>query len=68
MPELEQLDGFSVRKFPDAVFIGQIDNGKRHGKGLMRYKNGRQYEGEWENDLRQGRGFEKYPNGNSYYG
>ena len=41
MPELEQLDGFSVRKFPDAVFIGQIDNGKRHGKGLMRYKNGR---------------------------
>ena len=34
----------------------------------MKYKNGRQYEGEWEHDLRQGRGFEKYPNGNSFYG
>jgi hypothetical protein len=34
----------------------------------MRYKNGRQYEGDWANDMRDGRGFERYPNGNSYYG
>lgn len=43
-------------------------NSKRNGKGVMRYRNGRQYEGDWELDVRQGRGFERYPNGNSYYG
>jgi hypothetical protein len=36
------------RKYPDALYIGQITTGKRNGKGVMRYKNGRQYEGEWE--------------------
>jgi hypothetical protein len=48
--------------------MGQIINGKRNGKGVMRYGNSRQYEGEWEEDLRCGRGFERYPNGNTYYG
>ena len=35
-------------------------NGKRNGKGVMRYRNGRQYEGYWERDLRDGKGFERY--------
>ena len=62
------MQGYTERRYPDAVFKGQIINGKRNGKGVMRYKNGRQYEGEWESDLRCGRGFERYPNNNSYYG
>ena len=42
--------------------MGQMTGGKRNGVGVMRYKNGRQYEGEWESDVRNGRGFERYPN------
>jgi hypothetical protein len=32
--------------------MGQLITGKRNGKGVMRYTNGRQYEGDWELDLR----------------
>jgi hypothetical protein len=54
--------------FNDAVYFGEVVKGKRIGKGVMRYKNGRQYEGDWDNDLRNGRGFERYANGNKYIG
>ena len=40
----------------------------RDGKGIMKYANGRQYEGEWVKDTREGKGFERYPNRNTYYG
>ena len=32
----------------DAIYLGTVISGKRHGKGVMRYGNGRQYEGYWE--------------------
>lgn len=32
----------------------------RFGKGVMKYKSGRIYEGEWMGDLRHGQGYEKY--------
>ncbi len=38
---LRELQGYIERKYPDAIFKGQIINGKRNGKGVMRYKNGR---------------------------
>ena len=43
-------------------------NGQMNGQGVMKYPNGRQYEGTWLNDMRDGKAFERYPNGNSYYG
>jgi hypothetical protein len=48
LKDLESLLGYVIRKYPDALFIGQHVNGKRNGKGVMRYANGRQYEGDWE--------------------
>ena len=42
--------------------MGQIVGGKRNGKGVMKYRNGRQYEGDWVDDIREGKGFERYPN------
>lgn len=62
-----------VRRFPDAYFIGECvksQNSKtlRQGKGIMKYQNGRLFEGEWENDQRHGRGYERYPNANIYQG
>ena len=46
------MQGYVQRKYPDALYMGQLGNGKRNGKGVMRYKNGRQYEGEWDQDVR----------------
>jgi hypothetical protein len=42
--------------------------GKRHGKGIMKYLSGRIYEGMWGFDLREGHGYEVYSNGNVYHG
>jgi hypothetical protein len=55
-------------RYKDAIFVGTVISGKRHGKGVMKYRNGRQYEGYWDRDLRDGKGFERYPNGNTYFG
>ena len=57
-----------ANKYKNAIFLGTVIKGKRHGKGVMKYRNGRQYEGFWEHDLRDGKGFERYPNGNTYFG
>jgi radial spoke head protein 1 len=62
------LENCVQRRYQDALYIGVIIGGKRHGKGVMKYKNGRQYEGDWVADIRNGRGFERYPNSNYYTG
>ena len=58
-----------VKRYRDAVYIGEVnENGKRHGRGIMLYANGRKYEGRWKDDIRHGRGFEKHTNNNVYNG
>lgn len=73
MLELEELKlskQFRRKRYVDAMYFGEIneESKKRVGKGVMIYKTGRFYEGEWLNDLRHGRGYEKYHNGNVYIG
>ncbi len=68
LEELRGLSTFGTKDYTDAVYEGELIDGKRHGKGVMKYNNGRVYEGEWVEDMRQGRGFEKYSNGNTYEG
>ncbi|CDW80329.1 UNKNOWN [Stylonychia lemnae] len=73
LDDLKNSHNFMIRKFPDALYFGECvrtQNGKnqRQGKGVMKYSNGRLYEGEWENDQRHGRGYERYPNSNIYQG
>ena len=65
---IKEIDGYKEIRYKDAIYMGTVINGKRHGKGVMKYRNGRQYEGFWEHDLRDGKGFERYPNGNTYFG
>lgn len=65
---LKQVDGYQEKRFKDAIYLGIISKNKRHGKGVMKYPNNRQYEGYWVHDLRDGKGFERYPNGNTYFG
>jgi len=59
---------FGMKKYQDAVYRGQLLNGKRDGFGVMVYRKNRVYEGQWAHDYREGKGMEKYSNGNKYEG
>jgi uncharacterized protein (TIGR02145 family) len=37
-------------------YVGEWKNGKRHGKGKLKWRTGGLYEGIWKNDLRSGKG------------
>lgn len=47
--------------------MGELWNGKRHGKGVYYYENAT-YDGEWDNDIINGVGTAYYGNGNRYEG
>ena len=47
---LKDSEFFTILKFSDAHYLGEIQNGLRHGKGIMKYKSGRLYEGHWHID------------------
>jgi len=66
--KLKDSPYFTILKFQDAHYLGEIQDGLRHGKGIMKYKSGRIYEGGWSSDFREGRGYERYANGHTYEG
>jgi hypothetical protein len=67
--EIPEENRLHVKKYRDALYIGELnEKGKREGKGIMLYADGRKYEGNWLSDLREGRGYEKHRNGNLYLG
>ena len=65
---VRKSDTFGIKKYSDAIYRGDLGNGKRQGLGVMLYKKNRVYEGEWKSDLRFGKGYERYSNGNKYEG
>ena len=38
------------------MYEGEHRDGKMHGKGVLKYKNGARYEGDFANDLFEGTG------------
>lgn len=63
----------------DGKYIGEIENGKPHGKGIIYYsvleankevseEDKEQYQGEWKNGLPHGQGILYYMNGSRYEG
>ena len=44
------------KDFPEGSFKGIIINGKREINGVMTYKDGSKYDGQWKNDKKKGRG------------
>jgi hypothetical protein len=50
--EFKFSEKFEMKVFEGAIFKGEIFNAKRHGRGVMIYKNKRVYEGHFEEDLR----------------
>ena len=65
---LKQSPEFGMKNYNEAVYRGELTNGKREGLGVMQYRKARVYEGEWKHDQRNGRGMERYSNGNRYEG
>ena len=41
LAELQAANGFTERRFPQAIYLGIMLDGKRHGRGVMKYANGR---------------------------
>jgi hypothetical protein len=51
----------------DGTYHGVFKNGKRNGKGTMKYKHGSVYDGEWKNDKRNGTGTMTYKGMTTYH-
>ena len=43
--EVRKDETFGLKKYQEAVYRGQLLNGKRNGFGVMQYKKNRVYEG-----------------------
>ena len=44
-PKIQQSENFGIKKYADAIYRGQLLNGKREGYGVMVYRKNRIYEG-----------------------
>jgi hypothetical protein len=49
-------------------YVGQKQDGKRHGQGTMTWASGSKYVGEWLDDKYHGKGTFDYANGDAYIG
>ena len=45
--QIKNQDNYGIKKYQDAVFRGELKEGKRHGFGVMVYRKNRVYEGTW---------------------
>lgn len=67
--QLKSCKTLQVFRFTDSHYVGETnEEGMRHGIGVMVYKSGRRYEGQWAYDKREGVGYEYYANGHIYQG
>ena len=54
----------TTKSYPDgSVYIGQLKDGKRDGRGTLTCTNGNKYEGQYQNDMKHGQGTETFPCG-----
>ena len=69
--ELEKILGpkkVNIVTDSKGVYIGDMEYGKKNGKGTYKLNNGDSYTGNWKNDLKNGLGIYTYSNGEKWYG
>ena len=49
------------------TYKGEMQNGKKHGKGVYLFPNGERYEGEWANDQINGQGTFYFSDGSNHH-
>ena len=54
--------------YDNAVYDGEVVNGKRHGQGSIEYTSGHKYKGGWFLDTHKGKGTYTWTNGQKYVG
>lgn len=63
------LNGYGTYRFPSgAKYIGDFEDGKMSGKGILYFTNGNKYIGHWLNNLREGEGRYLFIEGHEYRG
>lgn len=45
MTDVHASEYLKLKKYKESVYYGEFVNGRRHGKGIMVYDDGRVYEG-----------------------
>ena len=55
--------GKQAKEFFYGGYVGELVGDKKHGKGIVRYKNGTVYDGQWVNDLGHGHGVFRWQEG-----
>ena len=62
-------DGIETLHYKDgSVYVGQVVNGKRHGRGRRIWESGAFYDGDWRDNKRHGKGRYIWPSGAVYEG
>lgn len=51
-----------------STYVGDMQDGRRHGHGIYRHKSGFSYEGTWQTGKMQGTGYLTFTNGDHYVG
>jgi hypothetical protein len=52
----------------EGYYIGQIEDGLKHGSGVLSIKDGSVYLGDWKEDNYHGEGIYIYPDGERFEG
>ena len=52
----------------EPLYLGERENGQRHGLGMLQFAAGAEYLGEFKNDEPHGFGIERYADGTSFQG
>ena len=63
--EIKYVENLRIQ---NAIYTGEILNGKRHGKGVQIWDDGAKYDGNWENDKSNGYGTFYHTDGDVYQG
>lgn len=66
--ETHRVKGETIQYSNGCVYIGEVVNGKRHGKGRLSWPTGDVYEGNFSEDLIHGKGKYVHASGNVYEG
>lgn len=57
------MTGIGISLDPNLIkYVGEHQNGKRHGFGILFLPDGRQYQGNWRENRMHGIGYERLAN------
>ena len=65
---IKRMNLEKIQNYDEGIYIGNIENGLKEGRGKLFLKNGDIYEGEWKNDKKEGKGIYYFQTGNKYEG